>query len=191
MQRFFKLWLAATLSVAAFAAKADFTAADALISAPQAIRGSLSASTLADLVEYARAGMTSHTEKNALGEDARIWKLDSVHAELQTGVGRLVSINLLPLKTDTVVAVIETLHSQQPDSKLSIYSRNWSPISRLWVEPKPSEWTRVDPLPILLIEYVFSPENGILTLINHSEEKENMVSEMHFKWTDKGFTKIK
>lgn len=182
---------AAALGVAAFGARADFTAADAVVSAPEQVRGPLSAHKLADLVEYARAGMIQHTEKNAAGSEARIWALDSLRAEVQTGPGRVVTLQLLPVRNDTVIAVIETLTSQQADSRMTIYSRHWQPQPKLWKEPKPSEWGRVDPLPILLVEYTYAPENGILTLTNNSEDKEKMLGRMQYKWTPKGFKRIK
>lgn len=184
-----KILAAAFLSVAALGARADFTAADALISAPAEVRGPLSAAKLADLVEYARAGMFTHTEKNAAADDARIWALDSVHAEVQTGPGRMLAFHLLPLKNDTVVAVIETLTSQKPDSRMTVYSRAWVPQPKLWTEPKPSRWGRVEPLPVMLVEYNYSPEDGILTLTNHSELKDRMLPSMRYKWTPKGFKK--
>ncbi len=186
-----KFLAAALLSLAALCARADFTVADALISAPDYVRGALSAAKLADLVEYARAGMFNHTEKNAAGDDARISALDSLHAEVRTGSGRMLDFHLLPIKNDTVVAVIETLTSQKPDSRMTIYSRTWIPQPKLWREPKPSEWGRVDPLPILLVEYTYSPQDGILTLTNRSEEKDKMLPAMRYKWTPKGFRRIK
>ncbi|MCM1309433.1 MAG: DUF3256 family protein [Bacteroides sp.] len=184
--------LAAAMAIfSAIAACAEFTATDALTSAPEEVRGPLSASKLADLVEYARAGMLSHTEKNAVGTEARFWHLDGVRAELQTGPGRTLTLQLLPVKNDTVIAVIETLTSQQPDSRMTIYSRNWVPQPKLWKEPKPSEWGKVDPLPILLVEYTYSADSGTLTLTNHSEEKDRMLPSMHYRWTAKGFKRIK
>lgn len=183
--------IAAVLGVAACGARADFTAADAVVSAPAQVRGPLSAQKLADLVEYARAGMMQHAEKNAAGSEARILALDSMRAEVQTGPGRMVTLQLLPVRNDTVVAVIETLTSQEADSRMTIYSRDWRLQSKLWKEPKPSEWGRVEPLPILLVEYAYAPEEGILTLTNNSEDKAKMLGQMRYRWTPKGFRRIK
>ena len=191
MFRLKALLAAAALGVAAFAAHADFIVADAVVSAPEQVRGPLSKQKLADLVEYARAGMSRHTERNAAGSEARILAIDSVSARVQTGPGREVTLQLLPVKNDTVIAVIETLTSQVADSRMTIYARNWTPLPKLWKEPKPSEWGRVDPLPILLVEYAYAPESGILTLTNNSEDKEKMLGRMRYKWTPKGFKKIK
>lgn len=183
--------LAAALGVAALGARADFSAADALVSAPVEVRGPLSASKVADLVEYAREGMFAHVEKNAAGAEARILSLDSVSAELQTGPGRVLKLNLLPLKGDTVIAVIETLTSQEPDSRMTVYSRDWAPLQKLWREPQPDEWGRVDPLPVLLVSYEFSPSDGVLTLTNNSEERAQMLPQMRYQWTPKGFKRLK
>lgn len=187
-----KIILPAVISViASLGARAYFSVADAVVSAPASVRGSLSAEKLADLVEYARAGMLTHTEKNAAGSEARIWVLDSLRAELQTSPGRMLTLQLLPVKNDTVIAVIETLTSQEPDSRMTVYSRDWTPQPKLWKEPKPSEWGKVDPLPILLVEYTYSPEEGVLTLTNRSEDKDKMLAGMCYKWTPKGFKRLK
>lgn len=184
------LLLAAILSVG-FGAYARLTAASALKTMPGEQLGALSAAKVADLVEYANAGMLTHTERNAAGAEARILALDSLHAELQTGPGRMLTLDLLPQKGDTVIAVIETLTSQVADSRLTVYSRTWKPQPRLWQEPKASAWGKLDEVPIVMAEYSYDPATQVLTLVNTSELKEKMKPALRYRWTAKGFRLIK
>lgn len=173
------------------AVRAEFTAADALKSAPELMITPLSKAKVADLVEYARAGMMTHAEKNAAGGEARILALDSVHAELQTGPGRVLTFELLPLKGDTVIAVIETLTSQMADSRMTVYSRSWQPQPRLWREPEASAWGILDQVPIVMATYSYSPALRTLTLTNTSELREQMKPSLTYNWTPKGFRPAK
>jgi len=191
MPRLRRFLLLTVLAAVGFGAYAKFTAADALRSAPSALLGPLSKAGVADLVEYAHAGMLSHSERNAVGAEACILALDSVHAELQTGPGRVLAFELLPLKGDTVIAVIETLTSQVADSRMTVYSRSWQPRPKLWKEPGASVWGRLDEVPILMAEYSYSPATQTLTLTNTSEAKERLTPQLRYKWTTKGFRRIK
>lgn len=185
------LLLAALVMAAGIRSYADFTAAEALKSAPSLLLGPLSHSKVADLVEYANAGMISHTEKNAVGAEARIVELDSMHARLQTGPGRELTFDLLPLKGDTVIAVIETLTSQVADSRMTIYSRTWQPRPKLWAEPQASDWGKLDEVPTVMARYSYSPHTRTLTLTNTSELKQRMTPELRYQWTQRGFRKLK
>lgn len=183
--------IAATAVLVAVGARADFTAADALVCMPAELRGTLGAQRLADLVEYARAGMLTHTEKTAADSEARICVFEPERIVLQTDSGRTLTLQLLPAKTDTVVAVIETLTSLAADSRMTVYSRTWTPQPKLWQEPAPSRWGKVEPLPVLMVEYDYSPETGVLTLTNNSEERDKMVARLRYRWTPAGFKLIK
>lgn len=173
------------------AAGAELTAADVLKSAPSLIVNPLSTTKVADLIEYARAGMLSHAEKNAAGAEARILALDSIHAELQTGPGRVLAFELLPVKNDTVIAVIETITSQMADSRMTIYSRDWTPLPRLWKEPAASAWGKLDEVPVVMARYSYSPSTRTLTLTNTSEERDRMKPALTYTWTAKGFRPAK
>lgn len=146
-----------------------------------------------DLLDYASAGMLSRSVINGMGGEATILAIDSTRIELQTNPGRLLTIQLMPLKKDSVICVIETLKSDFPDSQLKIYDRNWQPLPKLWTEPVPSAWGKVNAQepPIVMAEYSLDPRSGILTLTNTSEERAKMRPTLRYQWSTKGFRPIK
>ncbi len=168
-------------------------AAGALRSAPSSLLVPLSQRTVRDLLDYASAGMMTHSELNALGSEARILALDSAAVEIQTSPGRTLSIHLLPLKADTAFCVIETIRGDFTDSRLTVYSSDWTPQPKLWEEPPASAWGKVDgdEAPIVMAEYTFDPTTGILSLVNTSELREKMLPVLRYRWTPKGFKPVK
>lgn len=181
----------AAIAAVGFNAYARLTAASALKTMPSELLGPLSAAKVADLIEYANAGMMTHTERNAAGAEARVLALDSLHAELQTGPGRVLTLELLPHRGDTVIALIETLTSQVADSRLTVWSRSWEALPKLWREPAASAWGKLDEVPIVMAEYVYDSSAQMLKLVNTSELKEKMKPELRYRWTAKGFRLIK
>ncbi len=148
-----------------------------------------------DLLDYASAGMLSRTVINGMGTEASILAIDSTRVELQTGPGRVLTVQMMPLKKDSVICVIETLKSDFTDSQLRIYDHNWllmPKLSKLWTEPAPSAWGKVDSQepPIVMAEYSLDPKSGILTLTNTSEERAKMRPELRYQWGPKGFRPI-
>lgn len=172
---------------------AEHSAVGALRNAPSSLLIPLEQRTVRDLIDYAQAGMLTHTEPNLLGSEARILALDSARVELQTSPGRVLSIQLLPLKKTTVYCVIETLSGDFTDSALTIYDTDWNPLPKLWQEPAASTWGKVDlpEPPIVMAEYSFDPTSGILTLTNTSEHREKMLPTLTYVWTAKGFKPLK
>ncbi|MBD5425808.1 MAG: DUF3256 family protein [Bacteroides sp.] len=186
--------LMATLAVAPFSTlMAETTATGALRSAPSELLAPVSRRTVRDLIDYAHAGMMTHTEPNILGSEARIMALDSAMVELQTSPGRTLTIHLLPLKADTAFCVIETIAGDFTDSHLTVYSSDWTPQPKLWSEPQASAWGTVNgnEAPIIMAEYTFDPSTGILTLVNTSELRDQMIPALRYRWTAKGFKPVK
>lgn len=150
-----------------------------------------------DLLDYASAGMLSRNVINGMGSEACILAIDSARAELQTGPGRVLTVQMMPLKNDSVICVIETLKGDFIDSQLKIYDRNWNlmpKLSKLWSEPAPSAWGKVNDVeepPIIMVEYTLDPKSGILTLTNTSEERSKMLPALRYLWGAKGFRQIK
>lgn len=168
-------------------------AAGALRSAPSTLLAPVSQRTVRDLLDYASAGMMTHTESNAVGSEARILALDSAAVEIQTSPGRVLTIHLLPLKNDTAYCVIETIAGDFTDSRLTVYSSDWTPLPKLWSEPAASAWGKVPggEAPIIMAEYTFDPSTGILSLVNTSELREKMTPVLRYRWTAKGFKPVK
>lgn len=167
--------------------------AGVLRSAPAQLLMPVGGRALRDLLDYASAGMLSRSVLNIAGREASILAIDSTRVELQTGPGRVLTVQMMPLKKDSVICVIETLKSDFADSQLKVYDRNWQPLPKLWAEPAPSAWGKVDAQepPIVMAEYSLDPASGILTLINTSEEREKMRPTLRYQWSTKGFKPIK
>lgn len=194
-------------------AGAQLTAASALRSAPLEIIAPVSGNTLEQLIVFAESGMTSHREQNLMQGDAGITLLEPDHGRMVTGEGRTLDLYLLPAaKGDTVIALIETLQtSAAPDSRLTMWSRSWQPLPRLWTEPKADQWLtdrgkrRRDDferaVSFMLTDYSFSPAEGVLTLVNRTDSVLSaeqrkaadglMLPTLHYVWTPKGFKPAK
>ncbi len=209
-----KILLAAlAMLIAAPVVSARLTAADALSAAPLNVISPLSRETLNNLLQYALNGMTNHKEPNMLHGDAGITRIDSVSATVATGTSRELKLFLLPAaKNDTVVVLIETLMTTAgPDSRLSVWDRNWQPLPKFWSEPKASQWLskqgkenrlifrrNVD---FIIADYDFDPETKSLTIANHTDSLLNdeqrqalsglMLPSLRFLWTPKGFKPAK
>lgn len=175
--------------MAAAGVGAEQPAAKALLSAPSELLMPVPRTTVRDLLDYASAGMLTHVEPNAAGSAARIVAMDSMRVELQTGSGRTVALQLMPLKKDTAIVVIETLVGDFADSRLEVYDSQWKALAKFWAEPAPSAWGKVDgqEAPIVMAEYSLEPKTGILTLTNTSEDRKKMRPQLQYQWTPKGF----
>lgn len=207
------VFAALAMLIAAPVVSARLTAADALSTAPLNVISPLSRETLNNLLQYALNGMTNHKEPNMLHGDAGITQIDSVSATVSTGNSRTLKLFLLPTaKSDTVVVVIETLMTTAgPDSRLSVWDRNWQPLPKLWSEPKTSQWlakqgkeerlTFRRNVDFIVAEYDFNPETESLTILNHTDSLLNdeqrqalsglMFPSLRFLWTPKGFKPAK
>ncbi len=166
--------------------------AKALRTAPAQVVMPVGQRAVRDLLDYASAGMLSRPVINAMGGEASILAIDSTRLELQTGPGRVLTVQMMPLKKDSVICVIETIKSDFADSQLKVYDRNWQPLPKLWSEPAPSAWGKVDAqeAPIVMAEYSLDPASGILTLTNTSEERAKMRPALRYQWSAKGFKPI-
>lgn len=169
-------------ALAALGAAARLTAIDALRSMPFEVSAPVDSPTVDNLIEYTLASLSTHTEPNLLGGTARILNLDSVSASLQTGVGRTLHLYLLPERKDTLLLLIETIDAPQPDSRLHIYSRNWTPRANLWSEP-----AAIAPDSIELTRYSFDPQMRELRLERRFAGSDSIVRTDKFSWTAKGF----
>lgn len=208
-----KILFAALALLAAPAVSAQFTAANALSTAPLNVISPLSRETLNNLLQYALNGMTNHKEPNLLHGDAGIARIDSVSATLSTGNSRTLELFLLPAaKSDTAIVLIETLMTTAgPDSRLSVWDRNWNPLPKFWSEPETSQWlakpgkenrlTFRRNVDFIIADYDFNPETKSLTITNHTDSLLNneqrqalnglMLPSLRFLWTPKGFKPAK
>lgn len=165
------------------AALARFTAADALLSAPEPLVGNVGRTERLDLLDYQKAGLTDRTVSNRLGGTARILSLSDDRIDLAPGQAQTVSLVLMPAKNDTLIGVITTLQTPAPDSKLQIFNRQWQEQPKAWAEPARKAWGKTD-APFLLTEYVLSGDT--LTLHDRTDlwdkDKAPQVRELRYVW---------
>lgn len=165
------------------AAMARFTAADALLSAPEQLVANVGRTERLDLLDYHKAGLTDRTVSNRLGGKARILSMDDKRIDLQGGEAQTLSIVLLPVKNDTLIGIITTLQTPAPDSQLRIYNRRWEEQPKAWEEPTCKAWGKSDAT-FLLTEYTLSGDT--LTLHDRTDQwdKENTpaIRELRYIW---------
>lgn len=197
-----RLKLLLSFLVPAAALSAQFTAERALTEMPEAILAPASRQAVADLIDYVRAGRPDHAERNALGGDAQITELSPMRARINTGHGRTLTLDLLPTKNDTLIALTETLLVPAADSKLTVFTRRWSPLPKAWREPGANDWLSVAgrqkqadfelAVPFITAEYAYDPVSGVLTLTQTCENgDEYLVPSLYYKWNGTAFKKMK
>lgn len=198
-----RLKLLLSFLVPAAALSAQFTAERALTEMPEVILAPASRQAVADLIEYVRAGQADHAERNAMGGDVQITELSAMRASVSTGYGRTLTLDLIPAKNDTLIALTETLLVPAADSKLTLYSRNWTPQPKAWSEPGAADWlspagrkNRADfelEVPFITAEYEYDSRSGVLTLTHTCGNDANayILPSLHYRWTGKAFKKMK
>ncbi len=114
---------------------AQFTARQAFLSAPYKYAVDADSMARLDMLDYFDAG-AKHSTPTMLGDRASITSLSPSRLDLQIDSIYFVSYCLLPVKGDTVIAMLETYALPQLDSRLRIFSREWQPLPKAWQAPK-------------------------------------------------------
>lgn len=121
--------------------KARGGAAEAFTTAPTAVIPLVDSLTRLDMIDYYRAGLTTMSRNN-LGEESRLIALgeDSVVLKLSEKVTQ--AIYLLPLKNDTIYAVVKTYKLPALDSSIKFYDSEWNQIdtNRIITLPGRENW---------------------------------------------------
>lgn len=166
-----------------------------------------------DMLDYYRSGI-DRPSSTVIGGSARIIDEEPLSLKLRIGESTDYQIAVLPAKNDTVVAVIETLSSSIPDSRIEFYNIGWQPVNnpdRLFKAPSLSEWLTPEgkkdkeyvelTVPFLFTSYSYDPADGILTLTDNTPEyfygdEREKVSRMlrrslKFRWNGSKFVTVK
>lgn len=84
-----------------------------------------------DMVDYYNSGQAVSIENNLAG-DSELLELDSAYLKLQASEGKVVELLMMTAgRNDTVIAVIQTVKTPVPDSRISF----WNPQWQLYVKP--------------------------------------------------------
>lgn len=178
---------------------ARLTAERALLTAPPQVIAPLLPETAHDLLDYARDGRLNRSLPSAFGAKSSILAIDSLQVALQLDSAQTLTLTLLPLKGDTIIAAISTLSvaASTADSRMTLYSSRWEPLSGLWKEPDFKLWLNdegiknrqkaEDSVPFIMAEYALDPTSGILTIYNRSENQQYLKPFLRYKWNGKAF----
>lgn len=187
--------------LAATAAQGQFTAEKALLSAPLQVTAPMLPDTARDLMDYAHEGRLNHPLRGAFGAQSRLVSVAPMQLVAQPDSAQTLTLTLLPMKGDTIICAIETLQSTAADSRLTLYSRQWQPLPKLWIEPGIKDWLNdaglrnrqkaEDSAPFIMAEYSLDPATGILTIYNRTENQQYLKPFLRYQWNGKAFKPLK
>lgn len=198
------------LAALAPAAVAQLTASAAFTSAPASVLPLLSRNARLDMIDYYNSGSTTPT-KNVMQGLSRLTALSPMSLSATLTVSSECQIALLPMRGDTAILVIETVLTPIPDSRLTIYDRQWQPLARQpFVHPSTADWLTkegkkaaepADMLPFVLASAAYSPEEQTLTLTqqmagyftpdDYARLSPYLHSTLAYRWDSRRFTPVK
>lgn len=176
----------ALLAVAVMAAtaaglQAQTTAAQVFANAPDEVFPLLDKNTRLDMIDYYNSGMTTASGNNVNGK-SRITRLTPQALDIEMSAASDYQLSLIPMAGDSLVALIVTVKSPAPDSRIDFYDSGWHHMAdgKYFAKPSMTDWLTdegrknaadVDAfVPFLLVSYSYSPETGLLTLTNNTKE---------------------
>ena len=189
--------------------RAQLTAASAFTDAPQAVFPLLDRNTRLDMIDYFNNGMSTQSA-NLLNGKSRVTSISPMKVELEMTDASTYEIALLPAKSDTLVAVISTVATPAPDSRLTVYSRDFAThVKAAFVRPEVKDWltpegkknsAQVDMLvPFMLVSYSYDPDSRTLTLTNNTGSfmsadlyeivKPYLLSSLTYQWDGSKFSR--
>ncbi|MCM1109966.1 MAG: DUF3256 family protein [Clostridium sp.] len=181
-QRLTALTAAALTAVAALLLPAALTAreaSDAFVDAPSTIFPLLDRSTRLDMIDYFNSNMTTPSQNN-VGGASRLTELTPLSLRIEMTPSSSYQIALIPARGDTLIAVVTTVLTPAPDSRLDIYTSDWTRQATETYFDKPAldDWltdqgrknrAEVETfVPFLLISYDYNPSTSLLTLTNNT-----------------------
>ncbi len=106
------------------------TAVDFFLEAPDGIVPLLGRNARMDMADYHRYGLATATE-NEVGGQSRIVESSDRAMLIEMGPSSSVQLAVLPVRNDTLVAVVETVLTPQADSGIRFYRvSDWSEVQQ-------------------------------------------------------------
>ncbi len=130
------LMLAGTVNVSA-----ELNATQAFTDAPDRIIPLLNRSTRLDMLDYFNSG-SQHASKNAMNGQSKITELTPGHLVVSLTPASSCEIAVIPAGNDTLIAMVNTVDTPAPDSKLKIYTSDWSQdiTDKVFTAPELTDW---------------------------------------------------
>ena len=118
----------------------QLTATEAFSSAPASVLPLIDYITRLDMIDYYNSGSAT-ASKNVMQGQSRITALSPMSVSVSVTSGSECQIALLPMRGDTAIVCIETVMTPTPDSRVSVYDRDWKPFSgSSFAMPAVSAW---------------------------------------------------
>ena len=189
-------------AMASFAmAYPQLTATEAFSSAPASVLPLIDYITRLDMIDY-----------YVMQGQSRITALSPMSVSVSVTSGSECQIALLPMRGDTAIVCIETVMTPTPDSRVSVYDRDWKPLSgssfampavSAWLTPEGKKQADVveSQVPFMLASAQYSPETDTLVLTNRLSDflsddvyglvKPYLLPSITYKWNSSRFVPVK
>ncbi len=163
------------------------------------------------MIDYYNSGSAT-ASKNVMQGQSRITALSPMSVSVSVTSGSECQIALLPMRGDTAIVCIETVMTPTPDSRVSVYDRDWKPLSgssfampavSAWLTPEGKKQADVveSQVPFMLASAQYSPETDTLVLTNRLSDflsddvyglvKPYLLPSITYKWNSSRFVPVK
>ena len=152
------------------------TASQFFAQAPDRVLRLLPQSTRLDMLDYFNYG-SSKASKNYFEGEARVRSLSDTTVVFDMDNSVNMAMTVIPMKKDTIIALVTTLELPVPDSSIKFYDTDWNQLGRAplaW--PGYDEWLTPEGkknaaevrmfLPFVPVKAAFSGDASRLTLSN-------------------------
>lgn len=165
----------AALAAACVAGARDIR--DFFIAAPAQETGLvLTKSARLDMLDYFNSNLATPTS-NELGGRSRITALSPHSIEVDISANTKLQMALVPLKKDTLIAIVETVNTPVPDSNVRIYTKGWKTVPvqmPSWTDFVPKKQRAraetADAPDLTFTSAVFDPERNVFVFTDRSRE---------------------
>lgn len=203
--------LAMALTVAPAFAADGLTAEQAFRTAPRKVFPMLTDNSRLDMVDYYHSS-NNLGAKNSMGGVSKVTAITPGSLSVTLTEASNCQVAVLPAGSDTLIAVITTVTTPSADSKLTVFTSDWSKIVTPKVFTKPSfkDWLSPEGrkhadeaesmIPFLLISYSYDPSDSTLTLTNNIHEflsreiydmvKPYLLNKIVYQFNGKRFTRL-
>ncbi len=127
-----------------------------------------------DMVDYYASGQETPV-RNVFGGDSRILDNSPEQIVVQLSNRALMEVDVLTAGSDTIIALVSTTATPQPDSRIVLYSTDWTPLA---VQPEMpgasdfapkgdrTDWNRE--VPMFFVSTTYVPETGMFVFTNNT-----------------------
>lgn len=203
-----KLLATLMLVPALWAGAAAITPEDAFTTAPAEVFPLLDRNSRLDMVDYFRSGLDTPTANRLDGRSA-VTALTPGSITIRLSEVSTAQLALLPVRGDTIVALVTTLNVPAKDSSIAFYTSDWKPlpVGNYYKAPAMADWTakghRVAELeqavPFMLAAIDIDTAAGTLTLSNnlasflapevYEQISSAMLPAITYRWDGKRFAR--